>query len=229
MFDYCYLKKEILNILNNIGLSEGLFNIFAGPIHFDGLYYENCGSHYRYAYFERGTTKILCDTENYEEIKYCILKDIVKNYAIDYELQNRLWYKDTRRVWMDKSLELFKKIGHHYYKELLGEYNEILKNHPLNDELAIRQNILSELYKVISKINIPHNFKLKRNLKAIKSEIKKTVNCSLKYDNKVIINIINKATNLYKEIKSCDMQLDNSIDTNLDFILSMDLNFLSDN
>ena len=229
MSDYYSLKKEITDILNNIGLPEELFNVFVGPIHFDGHYYEKSGSCYRYAYFERGKIEILCDTEYYDDIKYCILKDIIKNYAINYELQNRLWYQDTRRLWMEKTLELFKKINDYYYRRLLDEYNEILKEHPFNDRSAISQNILVELYKVISKINIPFNLKLKRKLKVIRSEIKKTINCSLKYDSKVIVDTINKVSEFYEEIKLRDIQFDNLVGADLDFILSIDLNFLRHN
>ncbi|MBO5210684.1 MAG: hypothetical protein J6B80_01990 [Clostridia bacterium] len=227
--NYYQFEEEIAEILQKIGIPKERFNIAPGPIHFEGYYYNILGERYIYAYFERGNTTVLIDTNSYDDFKYSILRDIVKKFSIDYELKNRLWYQDTRRIWMDKSKELMAKIDSRYCEELSREYNEVLIEHPFDDETQVKMNVLLELYKVISKINISHNLKLKRNLKAIKSEIKKTVNCSLKYDNKVIINIINKSTNLYKKIKSSDMQLDDSIATELDFVLSMDLNFLRDN
>ena len=227
--NYYQFEEEIAEILQKIGIPKERFNIAPGPIHFEGYYYNILGERYIYAYFERGNTTVLIDTNSYDDFKYSILRDIVKKFSIDYELKNRLWYQDTRRIWMDKSKELMAKIDSRYCEELSREYNEVLIEHPFDDETQVKMNVLLELYKVISKINISHNLKLKRNLKAIKSKIKKTVNCSLKYDNKVIINIINKSTNLYKKIKSSDMQLDDSIATELDFVLSMDLNFLRDN
>lgn len=104
-----------------------------GPINNEGYYYEVYENTYTYAYFERGEHIIICKTDDIQEFYYCIVRDIIKNYAIDYELNNRIPNRDPRRLWMKKSLDLIKKISDEFYNKLCKEYSEILKKYPFND------------------------------------------------------------------------------------------------
>ncbi|MDD4414845.1 MAG: Imm63 family immunity protein [Oscillospiraceae bacterium] len=105
-----------------------------GPINNEGYYYEVLGNIYIYAYSERGHRTVICKTEDINEFYYSILKDIVKNYAINYEVKNRIINQDTRRIWMKKALEWMNDIDVEFYKKMDNEFSEILKLHPFKDQ-----------------------------------------------------------------------------------------------
>lgn len=139
MITYYQLKNDISQMLKLAGLDankisfSGAIVPVPGPINNEGCYYEAYGNTYTYAYFERGKRTIICKTDDIHEFYYCIVRDIIKNYAIDYELKNRIPNHDPRRIWMKKSLDLMKKISDEFYNKLCEEYFEILKEYPFND------------------------------------------------------------------------------------------------
>ncbi len=78
---------------------------------------------------------IIKKTSSLFEISYWIFKFQTSMMAFDYAKNNNTKGRDIRRIAFSKQLELMKAIGDEYKQKLENEINEILKEHPFQDEL----------------------------------------------------------------------------------------------
>ncbi len=74
-------------------------------------------------------------TSSLFEVTYWIFEFHTSEMAFDYEKKHRIEGKDCRRIAFQKQLELIGFIGEDYRKRAEIEINEILKEHPFQDEL----------------------------------------------------------------------------------------------
>ncbi|MBQ7045950.1 MAG: hypothetical protein IJN65_05610 [Clostridia bacterium] len=202
---YVDFKNDILSLLNMASIPLNEFKVLEHPNKEDGLYFEKRGNLYIYGYCERGNKQIKCQTENICELEYYVLKDIVVNFSIDYEIKNRVWYKDSRRIWMNVALKYIGKIDKDYYDALKKEFDEILVLAPYDDFCCVQVNILKRLYNVLNQEKIGYNLanmQLKRKIKKIKAQIKKASDADLLVDLSVISNLVLQTKDLYNYVSS---------------------------
>ena len=227
--NFYQLKEEISNLLKKANLPNDNFQVVPGPIHSEGLFYEARGTTYIYGYFERGTVTIFCKTEDKKEFVYYILRDIIKNYAIDYEL--KLWYQDTRRIWMEKSLEWMKKIDYSYYERLKEEYKIVLKYSGFNDAEAIKLNAIEE-YKKLAK-QIEHSSVNIKNKKELKADIKKLVSLfnSIRHGTEERWELFKTATfqflDFYRKIHDREIKLPSEVEAEWKFALEKSIQVIN--
>jgi len=91
-----------------------------------------CG-HFEVLYSERGSRKIVFSTSEYNELVYHYIKSVIRQFALTWELKNRIKEQDSRRLWFQKSVELIEIVSSEYARELQSEYDEILKRRPFSD------------------------------------------------------------------------------------------------
>ena len=224
MLDYYELKNDITHKLKAAGLPAEEFQVSPGSIHSEGFFYENRGDCYIYGYFERGTTEIICKTNDMDELEFHILKDIIVKCATSYELANRVWYQDGRRIWMGKALEWMQSINSCYFKKLNNDFNIILRDHPFDDQLAIRLNIMNIFYDIMKHTNIRYpynikNFSILKSLNSIKKDIKDSMNSKIIYQDAYITKTADRISALYNNIKELNIPLDSTVENSLQLAL----------
>ncbi|MDR0286750.1 MAG: immunity 63 family protein [Clostridiales bacterium] len=219
---YTQLEKNIVNLLQKAGIPESKYDIKTGPVCQDGLYYEMHGGMYEIVYHdERGNINVLVKTEDQDELYYFIVKDIVKNYAIDYEAKNRIKYQDFRRIYFDKALELIKKIDEKYCEKLQNEFNEILKDSPFDDNGSIQSDFVDMVYHTLKKVDI--HFTLNRKINGLKKHIKELLNYLriYRYANlEDFKEIVTETKKIVTKIRDYNIKIDDSSMKDLEIAIS---------
>ena len=127
MLSYFELKNYIYNCLDTVQLPHSLF---------DRIWFE-----YKYDvtdtdatlwYYEpgRNSINVVCRSKEPKDIIYATLKAILEEYSFEYELKNRVYGQDSRKIAFNKQLEWFNKIDNAFYEKRQEEINGILSNNP---------------------------------------------------------------------------------------------------
>ena len=105
------------------------------PRNFPGDFCYSDGIYYYYGGIgDRGAVTVE-KTNDLFEVTYWIFKYQTSVMAFEYERKHRVEGKDCRRIAFLKQIELMEIIGENYRKKAELEINEILKEHPFQDEL----------------------------------------------------------------------------------------------
>ncbi|MDR0348690.1 MAG: immunity 63 family protein, partial [Tannerella sp.] len=70
---------------------------------------------------------------------------ITFSMSCDYELENRIEDKDSRRMIFDKQEELLGKLDETWKERKHGEYQQILKSYPFDDLAGLRATLSRQL------------------------------------------------------------------------------------
>lgn len=91
------------------------------------------GDRYEYVVTERGTEFERRGTGDPDELMYWLVSDVIREMAIDHELQHRTPDQDHRRSIFQKEVELFSAIDPVWAARRQSEIAEILRDHPFRD------------------------------------------------------------------------------------------------
>ena len=89
---------------------------------------------YHYVVVERGKELERRSSDDYDELLYWIFKAVTHGLAFSYELRNRVYGQDCRRIAFPKQVELIKQIGLDLGERLERDIAEILRRAPYDDE-----------------------------------------------------------------------------------------------
>ena len=101
----------------------------------DGQYCFSDETGYYYRCLERGTILVDRKTNNLFEITYWAVVPWIAEMSYAYEKKHRVNGQDNRKLMFSKRLQYFKELGEDYRQRAEFEINEILKDHPFQDEL----------------------------------------------------------------------------------------------
>lgn len=88
---------------------------------------------YQYVVTERGDELKRRSASGMDEIMYWLAKDESFSQACDFELQNRVPNRDSRRLIFAKQNEILARVDPQWAARSEREQEEILRNHPFND------------------------------------------------------------------------------------------------
>lgn len=218
------IKSTISDLLKRANLGDEGFDVVPGPIFDEGLYYEIHGNEYIYGYHERGNYEILCKTNDANEFYYQILNKIIFNYAVDYELKNRIWYISSRRISMAKELEWMKNISLEYYTKLKKEYDKRLEINPFDDNAYIELGAIDRYRKLLRQIKLPKS--LSQDIRSIRSDLKTLRDILNDQENHGVPDYTNyfkimtqDVSNLYERMKQAEINIPDNVKSDLEFTL----------
>ena len=121
---------------------------------------------------------------------------------------------------MGKALEWMQSINSCYFKKLNNDFNIILRDHPFDDQLAIRLNIMNIFYDIMKHTNIRYpynikNFRILKSLNSIKKDIKDSMNSKIIYQDAYITKTADRISALYNNIKELNIPLDSTVENSL--------------
>ena len=94
---------------------------------------------------ERGTEYERKITSDIDELMYWIFSVVTFSMACDYELNNRIEDKDSRRIMFAKQEELFGILNRDWQERERKEHKSILINNPFDDLAGLRATYCGEL------------------------------------------------------------------------------------
>ena len=98
-----------------------------------------------YIISERGQEYERKMTDKIDDLLYWIFASVTFSMACDYELKNRIEYKDCRRIMFDKQEELLGLLNKNWQQKENAEHQNILKNHPFDDLAGLRATYCGQL------------------------------------------------------------------------------------
>jgi hypothetical protein len=109
--------------------------VFATRPDWDGRpYVERRGDAYAYVVSERGVEHECRLTEDPDDILYWLVSSLTFSMATEYELNHRREGQDSRRIWIDKHLELLALADPRWAARKRLEYDQLLREHPFVDD-----------------------------------------------------------------------------------------------
>jgi hypothetical protein len=155
------IEKQVNELLKRTEVKDFRLKIFYGnPLSQETLFVNIFGEGYIFGYHERGQIETIIRTDDVEELKYHIIKQIILEEASEFEFKNRIKYQDSRRLRFRRGLELMGKINYIFYNKLLEDINLILKQSPYDDSSNIVFDCLDEYKKILQDILSEIMFKL---------------------------------------------------------------------
>ena len=100
---------------------------------------------YHFVISERGTEYERKITSDIDELMYWIFSVVTFSMACDYELNNRIEDKDSRRIMFAKQEELFGILNRDWQERERKEHKSILINNPFDDLAGLRATYCGEL------------------------------------------------------------------------------------
>jgi hypothetical protein len=88
---------------------------------------------YQYVVTDRGVEFKRRSASGMDEIMYWLARDESFSQACDFELQNRIPNRDSRRLIFAKQNEILARVDPQWAARSEREQEEILRNHPFND------------------------------------------------------------------------------------------------
>ena len=100
---------------------------------------------YHFVISERGTEYERKITSDIDELMYWIFSGVTFSMACDYELNNRIEDKDSRRIMFAKQEELLGVLNRDWQERERKEHESILINNPFDDLAGLRATYCGEL------------------------------------------------------------------------------------
>lgn len=124
------LKKIFREQCQKLGASEEKFRYRSYPAHDGSAHVEIDKNGYHYIVTERGQELKRKTTLDPDELLYWLLSDVIFFMASKYELANRIYSQDSRRILFAKEVDLFKQLKQEWANRKQSEINKILESHP---------------------------------------------------------------------------------------------------
>ena len=131
-----YDRVKPLAVANGIYSELSVFFAEGTPNNQEGVYSYSSKRGYHYCFTERGEIVLHNITQSLFEISYWIIKPEISKMATEFERKHREEKRDSRRVYFQKTIELFNCLGDNYRKRIEIEIDEILKTAPYQDDLC---------------------------------------------------------------------------------------------
>lgn len=90
---------------------------------------------YYYVVTERGSENSRRATKEKDELLYWMLSDLTFWMAVEFEVKHRMEKRDFRRMLFARQLELLNKVNPKWADKRQKKINEILLEHPFEDDL----------------------------------------------------------------------------------------------
>jgi hypothetical protein len=100
---------------------------------------------YHFVISERGTEYDRKITSDLNDLMYWIFSSVTFSMACDYELQNRIEDKDSRRIMFAKQEELLELLNKDWAEKERKEHQSILCSYPFDDLAGLRATYCGEL------------------------------------------------------------------------------------
>ena len=133
-----YIQEEVRRIGKELcGDSKPsyLFSVASSPTHSGAPHVEIVGDEYHFVVTERGSEFERRKTKDVDELLYWFVSGDVGQLARDWELERRVDGQDLRRFWFAKEVELLKSINPEWAKRKEQHQQNVLKEHPFNDNI----------------------------------------------------------------------------------------------
>lgn len=137
----------LLNINDLQKKVDALVSVLGFPVHSINLCSAPIGDGTPYISFENGKYNYICSERGYEfsrkvtdstdELLYWIMYDFIHAVAVEYELNNRVPGKDSRRIYFPKIIELMSKININWGIKSRKHFEEVLAASPYEDSLYL--------------------------------------------------------------------------------------------
>ena len=98
-----------------------------------------------YVVVERGQELERLSTKDEDELLYWIFAGVTFSMAVAYELKNRIYSQDARRIMFGKQEELLGKLSQNWKQREIGEHKKILEKNPFDDNINLRVDSYVEL------------------------------------------------------------------------------------
>jgi Immunity protein 63 len=140
------LEREFNRLSKKIAVPERLKPVF-GPSDYDESSYvfQDYKNDLHYTAKERGQISFDKMTSDFDEILYWIFDSITSSMAFDFELNNRIEEKDSRRIAFEYQAQLMSTLNKLWSEKTIKKHNEILKEHPFDDFASIRATYCGHL------------------------------------------------------------------------------------
>ena len=133
MISFIELQNKIYEYGERINAPRDLLRVFGGPQSDGTPYVEVLWSKYVYASEERGREFDRRETDDLDLLCYWIMELVVSTLSYDYELRNRKYNQDSRRIAFAKMVELMGILSPVWRDRMQESINETLKNAPYRD------------------------------------------------------------------------------------------------
>jgi hypothetical protein len=100
---------------------------------------------YDFVVVERGQELERFTTFDLDDVLYRVFRAVTFSLAIDYELAHRVETQDCRRIGFQKQEELLAQLSHHWADREANEHQRILREHPFDDQSAIRARLSAQV------------------------------------------------------------------------------------
>jgi len=87
---------------------------------------------------ERGQELERRSTKEQDELLYWIFSGVTFSMAVAYELGNRIYEQDSRRIMFGKQEDLLGKLSENWQQREVMEHRKILKTNPFDDNINSR-------------------------------------------------------------------------------------------
>lgn len=131
------LQKKIDALVSILGFPVHSINLCLTPIGDGTPYISFENEKYNYICSERGYEFSRKITDSTDELLYWIIYDFIHDVAVEYELNNRISGKDSRRIYFPKIIELMNKISIDWGIKSRKHIEEILAASPYDDSLYL--------------------------------------------------------------------------------------------
>ena len=91
-----------------------------------------------YVVVERGEELERLSTKDEDELLYWVFAGVTFSMAVAYELKNRIYKQDARRIMFGKQEELLGKLSQNWKQREIAEHENILKKNPFDDNINLR-------------------------------------------------------------------------------------------
>jgi len=158
------LEKKAIKLLSRLkGFTKDQLSICFDPmklcVKMDGVYFNLCIEYkdkvyYKYDLTDRGglldLTVATATTTSKEEALYWILESYIWSTALKYEFKHRIRYIDSRRLAFSTKQTLFDRMGEPFASKCRVKIEEVLMQHPYNDEGCAKLDILKDFEELAS-------------------------------------------------------------------------------
>jgi Immunity protein 63 len=100
---------------------------------------------YHLVVVERGQEQSRFTTGDFDELLYRIFQSVTSDLAFSYELAHRVETQDCRRLAFKRQVELLKQLSSNWGEREADEHQRILREHPFDDQSAIRARLSAEV------------------------------------------------------------------------------------
>jgi hypothetical protein len=139
------IKELVDQLAERIGAPQNTLPIYGNSEQGDGVYVEVDSRGYHYVVAERGNEFKRHTTLDLDELLYDIFQSVTFGIACTYELNHRIYGRDSRRIYFERQEELLSLLNQSWGERRRFEHSQILKQHPFDDFSSIRATYSVEL------------------------------------------------------------------------------------